>query len=209
MKKGKKIVYSILIIILLVGSSVGYYFFYENEHYFTTDNAKITAKMYTLTPLTTGKLLEWNVADGKVVKKDQVLGHQSTSSYINSPINGTVVKNNVTEDQMVGPSTQLATIADTANLYVGVNIEETDIAKIAIGQTVDVNIDAYPHVTFKGKIESMDASTQTFMSGTSSLTTSGTYTKVTQLVPVKVVIENPNYYPLILGMNATVKVHIK
>lgn len=209
-KISKKIVYSILMVIVVAACSVGYYFYIENTNYFSTDNAKVTAKMYPITPMSAGKILEWNVNAGDLVKKDEVLGRQDVLPYITSPIDGTIVKSDAIKNQMVGATTQLAVVADTSNMYIGVNIEETDIMKIKIGQEVDVKVDAYPGRTFKGKITDIDNTTQTYFStSASSLTTSGTYTKVTQLVPVKVTIDNKEKLPMTFGMNANVKIKIR
>ncbi|KQB79065.1 secretion protein HlyD [Clostridium butyricum] len=202
-------IYPVLIVLVIVSCSIGYYFYSTNVLYFKTDNAKITSKMYTITPVTNGKVIEWNVDVGDVVKKDQVLGRQQVLPYITSPINGTIVKNDVVKNETVSAATPLAIVADTDNMYVGVNIEETDIRKILVGQDVKITLDAYPDKTFKGKVTEIDNTTQTYFSGTSSLSTSGTYTKVTQLVPVKVSIENNDNLPLTLGMNAIVKIKLK
>lgn len=209
MKKSKKIIYSVLIVAVVLACSTGYYFFSKSSNYFTTDNAKVTAKMYPITPVTSGKILEWNVKLGDLVKKDEVLGRQEVLPYITSPIDGTIVKSDAIENQMVGATSQLAVVADTSNMYIGVNIEETDIAKISVGQEVKVKIDAYSRKTFKGKVTEIDNTTQTYFSGTSSFSTSGTYTKVTQLVPVKVSIENEENLPMTLGMNAEVTIKLK
>ncbi|WP_046057364.1 MULTISPECIES: efflux RND transporter periplasmic adaptor subunit [Clostridium] len=209
MKIPKKIIYPVLIVLVIVSCSIGYYFYSTNVLYFKTDNAKITSKMYTITPVTNGKVIEWNIDVGDVVKKDQVLGRQQVLPYITSPINGTIVKNDVVKNETVSAATPLAIVADTDNMYVGVNIEETDIRKILVGQDVKITLDAYPDKTFKGKVTEIDNTTQTYFSGTSSLSTSGTYTKVTQLVPVKVSIENNDNLPLTLGMNAIVKIKLK
>lgn len=209
MKIPKKIIYPVLIVLVIVSCSIGYYFYSTNVLYFKTDNAKITSKMYTITPVTNGKVIEWNVDVGDVVKKDQILGRQQVLPYITSPINGTIVKNDVVKNETVSAATALAIVADTDNMYVGVNIEETDIRKILVGQDVKITLDAYPDKTFKGKVTEIDNTTQTYFSGTSSLSTSGTYTKVTQLVPVKVSIENNDNLPLTLGMNAIVKIKLK
>lgn len=209
MKIPKKIIYPVLIVLVIVSCSIGYYFYSTNVLYFKTDNAKITSKMYTITPVTNGKVIEWNIDVGDVVKKDQVLGRQQVLPYITSPINGTIVKNDIVKNETVSAATPLAIVADTDNMYVGVNIEETDIRKILVGQDVKITLDAYPDKTFKGKVTEIDNTTQTYFSGTSSLSTSGTYTKVTQLVPVKVSIENNDNLPLTLGMNAIVKIKLK
>jgi len=206
----KKILYPVLIIVVILGCSIGYYFYLSSVNYFTTDNAKVTAKMYSITPVTSGKILEWNVSAGDLVKKDEVLGRQEILPYITSPIDGTVVKSDIIKNQAVAATSQLAVVADTSNMYVGVNVEETDIMKIKVGQEVKVDIDAYPSKTFKGTVTEIDNTTQTYFStSASSLTTSGTYTKVTQLIPVKVSIENNENLPMTLGMNAVVKIKVK
>ncbi|MBC2478109.1 efflux RND transporter periplasmic adaptor subunit, partial [Clostridium beijerinckii] len=196
--------------LVILAGSVGYYFYSKSINYFTTDNAKVTAKMYPITPVTSGKILEWNVSAGDLVKKDEVLGRQEVLPYITSPIDGTVVKSDAIKNQTVAATNQLAVVADTANMYIGVNVEETDIMKIKVGQQTEVEIDAYPGKTFKGKVTDIDDTTQTYFSASAtSLTTSGTYTKVTQLIPIKITIDNNEKLPMTLGMNAVVSIKLR
>lgn len=205
----KKLLYPLLFAVVIIGCCIGYYIFSVNMNYFSTDNAKVTAKLYSVMPVTNGKLISWDVENGDLVEQDQVLGRQEVLPYITSPISGTVVKNDGAANQVVSAGTPLAVVADTSNLYIGVNVEETDIMKIRLGQLVDVKIDAYPHRTFKGQVTEIDPATQTYFTNTTSFSTSGTYTKVTQLIPIKVTIENKENLPLVFGMNAAVKVHLK
>ncbi len=104
---------------------------------------------------------------------------------------------------------EIATVADTAHIYVKANIEETDISKIKLGQKVDLKIDAYPNQSFAGYVESIGQATQSAFSQLPSLNTSGTFSKVTQLIPVKISIRDANNLTLMPGMNATVKIHVK
>lgn len=208
MKKKKAIIALILLLVLAGGCAV-YYFFIYSAGFLTTDNAKVTAKMYPIYPSSAGSLLEWSVRNGDYVDKDEVLGRTESLPYITSPIKGTVVQDNVEKGQNVSPTTQLAVIADTDQLYIGVNVEETEITKITIGQTVQVKLDAYPGKTFSGAVTEIGSTTQTYFSANSSFTTSGTYTKVTQYIPVKVEMKNPDDLPLIFGMNASVKFELK
>lgn len=208
-KKVKQILCLVLLIAVIAGCCGGYYYFSLRANYFTTDNAKVTAKMYNVTPVTSGKLLEWDVETGDLVEKDQILGRQDTLPYITSPITGTVVKNDAAVNQLASPGSALAIVADTDNMYIGVNVEETEIAKIRVGQAVDVKLDAYPGKSFSGQVTEIDPATQTYFSGASSFSTSGTYTKVTQLIPVKVTLLDGGELPVAFGMNATVKIHLK
>lgn len=82
--------------------------------------------------------------------------------------------------------------------------------KIKVGQQAEVEIDAYPGKTFKGKVTDIDDTTQTYFSASAtSLTTSGTYTKVTQLIPIKITIDNNEKLPMTLGMNAVVSIKLR
>lgn len=209
MKKFKKIIIILLFVAVIGACAGGFYYFSVTANELKTDNAKVTAKMYTVTGTSSSRLLEWNVAKGDLVVKDQVLGRQETLPNISSPIDGTVVKCDAIAGQSAGPATQLAVIADTDDMYIGVNIEETDIAKVAVGQKVDVTIDAYGGKVFSGKVTEIDSATQTYFSnGITSFSTSGDYTKVTQLIPVKVVIDNPDELPMLYGMNCEVTIHL-
>lgn len=207
--KLKKILIPLILGLVLIGCGIGGYFYYSSTVYFKTDNAKVTAKLYSVKAVANGKLLSWDVENGDLVEQDQVLGRQEVLPYVTSPITGTVVKNEGAVNQMVALGTELAVVADTSDLYVGVNVEETDIMKVHLGQKVDVSLDAYPGKVFKGQVIEIDPATQTYFSGNASFTTSGDYTKVTQLIPIKVTIENEDNLPLVFGMNASVKIHLK
>lgn len=232
MKKLKSVLI-ILGIIILVGGIAGIaYYIYEGTNYFTTQNAQVTSDMVTITPEITGKLKDWNVQVGDFVKSGQILGSQDVSSMISStslnpqtlvnsadilvakadiksPMDGKVVMTNVVRGQVLSLGMEIATIADTAHIYIKANIEETNIFHIQPGQLVDIKIDAYPGRTFKGAVENIGQATNSAFNSGVSLTTSGTYSKVTQLIPVHIRILNPDNLTLMPGMNATVKIHIK
>jgi multidrug resistance efflux pump len=88
-------------------------------------------------------------------------------------------------------------------------VEETNILKIHTGQSVTVSLDAYGR-SFNGYVENVDTVTSTKLTGSAtSFTTSGTYTKVTQLIPVKIRLLDNVDLADIIGTNATVKIRIK
>lgn len=73
-----------------------------------------------------------------------------------SPVNGIVVSRNVDVGQTVAASFQtptLFTIAqDLTKMQIDSNIAEADIGKISVGQPVEFTVDAYPDITFKGRV---------------------------------------------------------
>lgn len=231
-KKLKVVLILIAILVLIGGGGILYYFIYEDTHFFSTENAQIMADMITLTPELTGKLTKWDVKEGDDVKAGQVLGHQDigsliTSSAINSqalnstadslaskadiksPIDGKVIQESVVKGEVISAGMEIATIADTSNIYIKANIEETSIFKIKQGQKVDIRIDAYPGIRFSGYVGSIGQATESVFSAFPTLNTSGEFSKVTQLIPVKITIVNDANLTLLPGMNAVVKIHIK
>jgi multidrug resistance efflux pump len=232
MKKKKKAIILIVVLALICGVGAGGYFFYDYFYFFSTDNAQITANMITVIPEVTGKVVNWNVKEGDYVKTGQLLGHQDvdeliTSSAISpavlgstadsivskadikSPIDGKVIQTDIVKGEVVSPSVTVATIADTSNIYINANVEETSIFKIKPGQKVDISIDAYPGRHFVGYVESIGEATQSTFTSISSISTDGTFSKVTQLIPVKIsIVDNANL-KLMIGLNVTVKIHIK
>jgi cobalt-zinc-cadmium efflux system membrane fusion protein len=69
-----------------------------------------------------------------------------------SPISGKVVQNNAVLGGMIDQSSEILTIMDPSLLCVDAEIYERDIAKIRIGQNVDVSVPAYPDEKFQGKV---------------------------------------------------------
>jgi multidrug resistance efflux pump len=232
MQKAKKIVTIIVAALVGIGAITGVYFLYESMNYFKTNNASVSADTVKVMPLVSGTIESWNVQEGNDVKQGEVLGKQDVSSLVNSskvdqsalensadsilskaeikaPIAGKIVQSNVIKGSSAAAGATVAVLADTSNLYIKANIEETDIFKIKVGQKVRIKIDAYPNKTFTGYVETISAATQSVITGQTAINTSGTYSKVTQLIPVKITLINDENLPLMLGMNATVKISIR
>ena len=75
---------------------------------------------------------------------------------ISAPVNGIVISRNVDVGQTVAASLQaptLFTIAqDLTEMQVDTNISEADIGRVASGQETTFTVDAFPQITFKGKV---------------------------------------------------------
>ncbi len=77
---------------------------------------------------------------------------------IESPINGIVTRRNIEEGETVvigtmnNAGTVLLTIADMSVIQAEVEVDETDIPTVKIGQPAKVTIDALPGQTFPGKV---------------------------------------------------------
>ena len=77
---------------------------------------------------------------------------------IESPINGIVTRRNIEEGEMVvigtmnNAGTVLLTIADMSVIEAEVDVDETDIPGVKLGQITKITIDAFPDKTFTGKV---------------------------------------------------------
>ncbi len=208
-KISKTMVIVAAIVILLAGLGIAGYFIYEGTYYYQTDNAKVDTAIYQLTANANGKLINMYVSQGEEVKAGQVLARVENGPFIVSPIDGTVIDVKMQEGDYAIASDVVMVVAKTSDMYITANVEETNILKIHEGQSVSVSLDAYGR-SFDGYVEDVNTVTSTELTGSAtSFTTSGTYTKVTQLIPVKIKLLDNVDLTDIIGTNATVKIRIK
>lgn len=209
MKLNKKMIIGILAVIVLLGAGSWFYFFLQGEKYYSTDNAKVMSDLKTITSTTGGEIVKWDAELNTLVNENQVIGRFNNGADIKSPITGIVAKTNAVLNQTVSPGSPLAIIADVNDIYIQANIEEKTVAKIMPGQVVQIKLDAYPGKQFKGHIREVDTVTVAALSGNAtSFSTSGTYTKVTQLIPVKIAFDEPVELARLIGTNALVKINM-
>jgi HlyD family secretion protein len=73
-----------------------------------------------------------------------------------APVNGIVISRNVDVGQTVAASLQaptLFTIAqDLTEMQVDTNVSEADIGRVAVDQEASFTVDAFPNMTFRGKV---------------------------------------------------------
>jgi len=218
---------AIVAVILLI---VGWYW-YEGAHYVTTDDSRIAANLVPISPEIPGKVIEWDVQEGDRVNAGDVLGRQDLGTLLNtgtintstlatigsiaaekasikSPIAGQVIKSSAVVGEMASPGMVLAVVADTDSLYVQANIEETHIGHVKLGQHVDIDVDAYPGVTFPGVVETIGRATSSTFSLLPAQNSGGNYTKVTQIVPIKIHLIDTRNKSLLVGMNTSIRIYL-
>ncbi len=141
-------------------------------------------------------------------RNEQAVASLDQSKYtlskttITSPMAGVVTSLNaeVGEIVMIGtmnnPGTVIMTISDMSEIETEVEVDETDIAQVKIGQEAEINIDAYPDTTFRGKV--------TEIGHTARISGLGSQDQVTNfLVKVILLDEVPSIRP---GMSASVDI---
>jgi multidrug resistance efflux pump len=207
---------NIIILIVLVGGGFGVYSYYNRTvNYLTTDNAQIAGQQVTIAAPANGKLTNWTGNVGGNFSQNAVVGTLSTTGPTGNPVNmditmptnATIVQSNAVQNSFVAAGTPLATAYDMSKLYVTANIDETNIDEVAVGQNVDIYVDAFPNQTLKGTVQQIGLATAGTFSLLPSTNTSGNYTKVTQVVPVRISIDDNKGVGIVPGMNVTVRIH--
>ena len=83
---------------------------------------------------------------------------------IYAPISGRVIALSAKEGEVVvsgtmnNPASIIATVADLSELLVEVDVDETDIVDVALGQPADVKVDAIPDHVYHGKVVEIGSS---------------------------------------------------
>lgn len=99
-----------------------------------------------------------------------------TRTEIFAPVNGIVSKLSVEQgERVVGTSqmagTEMMRIANLNNMEVSVDVNENDIIKVGLGDTADIEVDAYPNRKFKGTVSEIANSATTSAQTTSDQVT--------------------------------------
>jgi len=131
---------------------------------------------------------------------------QLAETRIVAPANGTIGTRSVAAGQLLQAGQPLMNlIAD--ELWAVANLKETDIARVKPGQTVQLEIDAYPGVAFRGQVESLSPASGALFSLLPPDNATGNFTKVVQRIPVRIKVDSSDAaHPLRPGMSAFVTI---
>jgi len=131
---------------------------------------------------------------------------------LTAPVSGQVVNRQVNLGSYVAPGTNLMAIIPD-RMWVTANFKETQLTEMRIGQPVDISVDAFPDVNFKGHVDSIQRGAGQAFSILPPQNATGNYVKVVQRVPVRIEFDtkngpDPRKYPIGPGMSVvpTVKV---
>lgn len=131
---------------------------------------------------------------------------------LTAPVSGQVVNRQVNLGSYVAPGTNLMAIIPD-RMWVTANFKETQLTNMRIGQPVDISVDAFPDVKFKGHVDSIQRGAGQAFSILPPQNATGNYVKVVQRVPVRIEFDikngpDPRKYPIGPGMSVvpTVKV---
>lgn len=112
-----------------------------------------------------------------------------TRTVVIAPISGRIGMKNVDPGKYVMPGQTLLSIVKE-DIWVIANFKETKITKMEVGQPVEIKVDAYPAVKFSGHVDSLQPGTGSVFSLLPPENATGSFVKVVQRVPVKIIIDS-------------------
>jgi membrane fusion protein (multidrug efflux system) len=130
---------------------------------------------------------------------------------IRAPVSGFVNRRAVNPGDGVQSGQGLLAIQPLDAVYLVANFKETQIADLAIGQPAEVEVDAYPGRTFRGRVSGFAPATGAASSMLPPENATGNFVKVVQRIPVRIDLVDPNppETPLLVGMSIVPMVDIK
>ncbi|WP_249138232.1 HlyD family secretion protein [Phenylobacterium montanum] len=109
-------------------------------------------------------------------------------TVIRAPIQGVVGARSVRAGQYVQPGVTLLAVVPLGKTYVVANFKETQVARMRVGQPVQIRADAFDQ-PIRGRIDSFAPATGQEFALIPVENAVGNFTKITQRVPVKIAVE--------------------
>lgn len=204
----------ITIVALVIIGVVGFYFYNNATSYVTTDNAKVDGNQIKIASPASGQIKSFDAKQGDKLKKGDTVAEvtaqgqdgQTQDQKIKMPQDGTIAKTDGMEGSIAQAGSPIAYAYNLDDLYITANIDENDLSSIEKGDKVDVTIDGQDS-KIDGKIKEIGKATANSFSLMPSSNSDGNYTKVSQVIPVKISLDSQPSKNVVPGMNAEVKIH--
>ncbi len=156
--------------------------------------------------------LEQNAAAIRLAEATLELARLNLSyTVITAACDGTTGRCGIHVGQLVQPGQNLLDLVEGNNVWVVANYRETQMADINPGCEVEIEADAVPGITFKGKVERISEATGAAFSLIPHDNATGNFVKVEQRVPVRISLDGnkPEFLSkLQSGLNVECKVRM-
>jgi membrane fusion protein (multidrug efflux system) len=128
----------------------------------------------------------------QIQQKDAILkGAELNKSYtkIYTPSDGYIAKKCVEIGNQIQPGQSLMAVVPLDDIWITANYKETQLERVIPGQKVEIKVDTYPSKVFHGKVDSIMAGTGAVFSLFPPENATGSYVKIVQRIPVKIVLD--------------------
>lgn len=219
-----RVIFAVIVIVILGGLITGAYLGYMNYKYYSTDNAYISAPLIPVVAFSSCQIISLDVNYGAYVERGQRLatvGQPRPSNpadslgsreipmgraIIEAPVSGYIAAIWQYPGAVVTTGAPMLTISDVSNIWVIANVSEGQLHRIDPDQEVEISVDALAGAKLKGRVLGIAGATAATFSLLPQNNTTGNFIKVSQVVPVKISIENPANYVLVPGTSVEVKI---
>jgi len=209
----RSVVIPAIILAILLVAGAGSYLVYNNYNFYSTDDAQVTGTLVNIVPPISGTLIDMNVQVGSYVSARQIIGTvepigPQPVQHLFAPMDGVIVQAPGVVGQVVSTTTMIAQETDPSTVKVTAYIDESEIKNIALGQAVDIHIDAYNSTVSGHVAQIVGAAAGQFSLLPTTDNSSGNYTKVSQRIPVYILLDAAAEQPIVPGMSVEVTIHL-
>ena len=117
--------------------------------------------------------------------KEIDLAHRTITARFDGIIDGTFVD----VGEYVTPGTRIAMYHAPEDVWIDANVKETEYGRIHVGSKASITVDAFSGRTFEGEVIAMGGAATSQLALLPSPNPSGNFTKVTQRLPIRVLID--------------------
>jgi multidrug resistance efflux pump len=128
-------------------------------------------------------------------------------STVRAPFDGWVVRRWLDPGAMPMAAQPVISMFDPSTLRIDANIEEKYLHDVAIGDTADISVDAFPDLRLHGRVTEIMRAANSEFSIIPAEGVSGTFIKVTQRVPLRIAVTVPPELALGPGLSVEVRIH--
>lgn len=187
----------------------------EMQHYQTALDAAQASYQASLRQLDAANALIENtnlynhplVEAAKANLKNAYLNFQRTT--VVAPVTGFIAKRNIHPGQQIARDTAMLAIVPLHDTWVDANYKESSLEHIRVNQPVILYADAYPGVTYHGKVLGLNAGTGSAFSLLPPQNATGNWIKIVQRLPVRIQLDEKEIEknPLQIGLSMRVTVN--
>jgi len=129
-----------------------------------------------------------------------------------APVDGVIAQRTVQVGQRVNAGTPLMAVVPLSNVWVDANFKEGQLARMRIGQPVQITTDIYgSKVAYHGKIAGLGAGSGSAFAVLPPQNASGNWIKIVQRVPVRIALDPAELdkNPLRIGLSVRAEVDVR
>lgn len=112
------------------------------------------------------------------------------ATEIRAPVDGVIGDLSARVGERVAAGTRLLSVVPLADVFVEANFKETQLTLMSVGQSVEIEVDAFPGQVLRGHIDSLSPASGAEFALLPADNATGNFNKIVQRVPVKILLDD-------------------